>query len=232
MNDKQVRDIVNFYRICMVEKGGSNVVVKAGSCMESQQEIRPNNQDQYPSDIYVSHVLGGMEYNSYPLMLDAEGFLQQLMRNNCGDKCANVRTDKGNTAKPKRGAREINTENPGKIYINFTNCTTKCEYDSKYQSYYMKQKVRSNVEVDENGRKRHLTYKTGGKQHLTDKTGRKPHPRTLVNIDDLYTVKCRHCDTVRSINNAPTFLHCNGGCKKSYRCNLKLGSNKNWEVIC
>jgi hypothetical protein len=138
----------------------------------------------------------------------------------------------------------------------------------------MKQKVRSNVEVDENGRKRHLTnetgrkqhltektgrkrhltYKTGGKQHkphstyasgrkqsltdktgrkqhLTDKTGRKPHPRTLVNIDDLYTVKCRHCDTVRSINNAPTTLHCNGGCKKTYRCNLELGSNKHWEVI-
>jgi hypothetical protein len=221
LNDKQVRDIVDFYRICMVEKGGSNVVVKAGSCMKSQQEIRPNSQAQYPSDIYVSHVLGGMEYNSYPLMLDAEGFLQQLMRNNCGDKCANVRTDKGNTGKPKRGAREINTENPGKIYINFTNCTTKSEYEVKYQSYYTKQKVRSNVEVDENGRKRHLTYKTGGK----------PHPRTLVNIDDLYTVKCRHCDTVRSINNAPGSLYCNGGCKKTYRCNLKLGSNKNWEVI-
>ena len=254
MNDKQVADVVDFFVKGMVEKGGSNVVVKAGSCMKSQQEIRPNSQAQYPSDIYVSHVVSKTEYNSYPMMLDAEGLLQQLMRNNCGDKCANVRTDKGNTAKPKRGAREINTENPGKIYINFTNCTTKSEYEVKYQSYYMKQKVRSNVEVDENGRKRHLTYKTGGKQHkphstyasgrkqsltdktgrkqhLTDKTGRKPHPRTLVNIDDLYTVKCRHCDTVRSINNAPTTLHCSGGCKKTYRCNLELGSNKHWEVI-
>ena len=221
MNVKQVRDIVNFYRICMVEKGGSNVVVKAGSCMKSQQEIRPNNQAQYPSDIYVSHVLGGMEYNSYPLMLDAEGFLQQLMRNNCGDKCANVRTDKGNTAKPKRGAREINTENPGKIYINFTNCTTKSEYEVKYQSYYTKQKVRSNVEVDENGRKRY-TYKTGGKPRINLIT---------VNIDDLYTVKCRHCDTVRSVNKAPANLRCNGGCKKPYRCNLELGSNEHWEVI-
>jgi hypothetical protein len=86
----------------------------------------------------------------------------------------------------------------------------------------MKQKVRSNVEVDENGRK----------LPLTDKTGRKPHPRTLVNIDDLYTVKCRHCDTVRSVNNAPAMLYCNGGCKKTYACNLELGSNKNWEVIC
>ena len=190
--------------------------------MKSQQEIRTNSQAQSPSDIYVSHVLGGMEYNSYPLMLDAEGFLQQLMRNNCGDKCANVRTDKGNTAKPKRGAREINTENPGKIYINFTNCTTKSEYEVKYQSYYMKQKVRSNVEVDENGRKR----------HLTKKTGRKPHKeRTSVNIDDLYTVKCRHCDTVRSVNNAPGSLYCMGGCKKIYGCNLELGSNKHWEVI-
>jgi hypothetical protein len=221
LNDKQVADIVDFYRSCMVEKGGSNVVVKAGSCMKSQQEIRPNSQAQYPSDIYVSHVVSKTEYNSYPMTLDAEGLLQQLMRNNCGDKCANVRTDKGNTAKPKRGAREINTENPGKIYINFTNCTTKSEYEVKYQSYYMKQKVRSNVEVDENGRKR----------HLTDKTGRKPDQRTLVNIDDLYTVKCRHCDTVRSINNAPTTLHCSGVCKKTYRCNLELGSNKHWEVI-
>ena len=151
MNDKQVRDIVDFYRICMVEKGGSNVVVKAGSCMKSQQEIRPNNQEQYPSDIYVSHVLGGMEYNSYPMMVDAEGFLQQLMRNNCGDKCANVRTDKGITAKPKSGARLISEENPGKIYVAFTNCKAKGEYDDKYQSYYMTCKERSNVEVDKNG---------------------------------------------------------------------------------
>ncbi len=60
MNDKQVADIVDFYKICMVEKGGSNVVVKAGSCMKSQQEIRPNCQDQYPSNVYVSHVLGEM----------------------------------------------------------------------------------------------------------------------------------------------------------------------------
>jgi hypothetical protein len=232
LNDKQVADVVDFFVKGMVEKGGSNVVVKAGSCMKSRQKIRPNCQETYPSNVYVGHVVSKTEYNSYPMMVDAEGLLQRLMRNNCGDKCANVRTDKGNTAKPKRGAREINTENPGKIYINFTNCTTKCEYDSKYQSYYMKQKVRSNVEVDENGRKRHLTYKTGGKQHLTDKTGRKPHPRTLVNIDDLYTVKCRHCDTVRSVNNAPAMLYCNGGCKKTYACNLELGSNKNWEVIC
>ena len=222
MNEKQVADIVDFFVKSMVEKGGSNVVVKAGSCMKSQQEIRPNSQAQYPSDIYVSHVLGGMEYNSYPMMVDAEGFLQQLMRNNCGDKCANVRTDKGNTAKPKRGAREITTENPGKIHINFTNCTTKSEYEVKYQSYYMKQKVRSNVEVDENGRKR----------HLTDKTGRKPQKQTLVNIDDLYTIKCRHCDTVRSVNNAPAKVYCKGGCKKEYICNLELGSNKHWEVIC
>ena len=215
MNDKQVRDIVNFYRVCMVEKGGSNVVVKAGSCMKSRQKIRPNCQETYPSNVYVGHVVSKTEYNSYPMTLDAEGLLQQLMRNNCGDKCANVRTDKGNTAKPKRGAREINTENPGKIYINFTNCTTKSEYEVKYQSYYMKQKVRSNVEVDENGRKRY-----------------KPRINLItVNIDDLYTVKCRHCDTVRSVNKAPANLRCNGGCKKPYRCNLELGSNEHWEVI-
>ena len=198
MNDKQVADIVDFYKICMVEKGGSNVVVKAGSCMKSQQEIRPNSQAQYPSDIYVGHVVSKTEYNSYPMTLDAEGLLQQLMRNNCGDKCANVRTDKGNTAKPKRGAREINTENPGKIYINFTNCTTKSEYEVKYQSYYTKQKVRSNVEVDENGRKR----------HLTNETGRKQQKQTLVKNDDRYTVKCKHCDTVRSVDKAPVVLYC------------------------
>ena len=188
MNDKQVRDIVDFYRICMVEKGGSNVVVKAGSCMKSQQEIRPNSQAQYPSDIYVSHVLGGMEYNSYPMMVDAEGFLQQLMRNNCGDKCANVRTDKGITGNPGRGTRQITTENPGKIYVALTNCRTKGEYNAKFQSYYMKRKMCTNVEVDENGRKvtvqpcyfsgciMHPTYASGRKLHPTNKTGRKPCP--------------------------------------------------------
>ena len=222
---------------------GSKVVVKAGSCMMSQQEIRPNNQDQYPSNVYVSHVLGDMEYYSYPVLLEAEGLLQRLMRNNCGDKCANIRTDKGNTAKPKRGARLISKENPGKIYVAFTNCETRDEYDAKFQSYYMKNKDRTNVEVDENGRKvvvqpcyfsgrtMHSTYVSGRKQHLTDETGRKPHPRTLVNKDDLYTVKCKHCDTVRSVNKAPAMLYCAGGCKKQYCCNLELGSNKHWEVI-
>ena len=51
-----------------------------------------------------------------------------------------------------------------------------------------------------------------------------------MNKDDLYTVKCKHCQTVRSVNNAPAILYCTGGCKKLYRCNLELGSNKHWEV--
>jgi hypothetical protein len=117
----------------------------------------------------------------------------------------------------------------------------------------MKRKMRTNVEVDENGQKvtvqpcyfsgrtMHLTYESGRKPHLTEKTGRKPHPtnktgrkpqkQTLVKKDDKYTVKCEHCDTVRSVNKAPAMLYCKGGCKKSYGCNLELGSNKNWEVI-
>jgi hypothetical protein len=182
------------------------------------------------------------------------------MRNNCGDKCANVRTDKGNTARASSGTRQITTENLGKIYVALTNCKTKVEYNDKFQSYYMKRKMRTNVEVDENGQKvtvqpcyfsgrtMHLTYESGRKPHLTEKTGRKPHPtkktgrkphptnktgrkpqkQTLVKKDDKYTVKCEHCDTVRSVNKAPAMLYCKGGCKKSYGCNLELGSNEHW----
>ena len=188
MNGEQYDVIVNFFKYIMVNMEGSKVVLKAKSCMMSQQYIRPTCQSQYPSNVFVNHVLGDMEYASYQETIDAEGLMQRLMRNNCGDKCANVRTDKGNTAKPKRGAREITTENPGKIYVALTNCTTKGEYDVKYQSYYMKVKVRTNVEVDENGRKvgvqqcyfsgrtMHLTYESGRKPQHTKKTGRKPHP--------------------------------------------------------
>ena len=151
MDDKQVDDIVDFFKFSMVEMEGSNVVVKAGSCMMTRQEIRPNCQETYPSNVYVGHVVSKTEYNSYPMMVDAEGLLQRLMRNNCGDKCANVRTDKGITGNPGRGTRQITTENPGKIYVAFTNCKAKGEYDDKYQSYYMTCKERSNVEVDKNG---------------------------------------------------------------------------------
>jgi len=298
LDGEQFDDIVNFFIFMMVNMEGSKVVLKAGSCMMSQQEIRPTCQSQYPSNIFVSHVLGDMEYASYQEMIDAEGLMQCLMRNNCGDKWANVRTDKGN---PKSGTRLISEENPGKIYVALTNCKTKGEFDDKFQSYYMKQKVRSNVEVDENGRKLHLSYfsgrkmhptyasgrrrhliygngrrqhltektgrklhltygngrrlhlteKTGRRQHLTygngrrqhptNKTGRRPHPtkktgrkpykQTLVKKDDKYSVKCEHCDTVRSVNKAPVKLYCKGDCKKNYVCNLELGSNEHWEVI-
>ena len=154
----------------------------------TRQEIRPNCQDQYPSNVHVGHVVGDMEYASYAEMLDAEGLLQRLMRNNCGDKCANVRTDKGITGNPGRGTRQITTENPGKIYVALTNCRTKGEYNAKFQSYYMKRKMCTNVEVDENGRKvtvqpcyfsgciMHPTYASGRKLHPTNKTGRKPCP--------------------------------------------------------
>ena len=151
MNGEQYDVIVNFFKYIMVNMEGSKVVLKAKSCMMSQQYIRPTCQSQYPSNVFVNHVLGDMEYASYQETIDAEGLMQRLMRNNCGDKCANVRTDKGITAKPKSGARLISEENPGKIYVAFTNCKAKGEYDDKYQSYYMTCKERSNVEVDKNG---------------------------------------------------------------------------------
>ena len=132
MDDKQVDDIVDFFKFSMVEMEGLNVVVKAGSCMMTRQEIRPNCQDQYPSNVHVGHVVGDMEYASYAEMLDAEGLMQCLMRNNCRDKCANVRTDKGNTARASSGTRQITTENLGKIYIALMNCKTKIDYDDKF----------------------------------------------------------------------------------------------------
>ena len=61
-------------------------------------------------------------------MIDSKGLMQRLMQNNCGDKCANVRTNKGITAKPSSRARLISEEKPGKIYVAFTNCKTKGEY--------------------------------------------------------------------------------------------------------
>ena len=60
LNGEQYDAIVDFFIYIMVNLEGSKVVVKAGSCMMSQQEIRPNCQDQYPSNVYVSHVLGEM----------------------------------------------------------------------------------------------------------------------------------------------------------------------------
>jgi len=163
LNEEQYNDVVDAFIFAMVEKGGLKVVCKAGSCMTSQQEIRPTCQSQYPSDVYVNHVLCPMNYYSYSVMIEAEGLLQRLMQNNCGNLCANVRTDTGTTSNPKKGAREISKENPGKIYIAITNCKTRHEYDVKFKSYYMKRKENLDVELDENGRKRHECYFSGRK---------------------------------------------------------------------
>ena len=60
--------------------------------MTSQQEIRPPYKPitvQYPSDVYVDHVLFHMEYDSYDVMIEGEGLLQRLMQNNYG----HLRTD-------------------------------------------------------------------------------------------------------------------------------------------
>jgi hypothetical protein len=85
--------------------------------------------------------------------------------------------------------------------------------------------------TNKTGRKLCPTNKTGRKPCPTNKTGRKPRKQTLVKNDDRYTVKCKHCDTVRSVNKAPAVLNCKGGCKKNYVHDLELGSNKHWEVI-
>ena len=80
-------------------------------------------------------------------------------------------------------------------------------------------------------RKPNKCYFSGQLQHLTYTSGRKQHVTSLVNNVDKYTVKCKHCDTVRSVDKAPVVLYCQGDCKKNYVCDFELGSNKHWEVI-
>jgi len=75
-------------------------------------------------------------------------------------------------------AREISKENPGKIYFAITNCKARYEYDVRYKSHYMKRKENLDVELDENGRKRHKRHKcyfSGRKMHATYTGGKKPH---------------------------------------------------------
>ena len=81
----------------------------------SQQEIHPTCQSQHPSNVFIQE------------MIDSKGLMHQ---NNYRDKCANVRTNKGITAKPSSRARLISEEKPGKIYVAFTNCKTKGEYEA------------------------------------------------------------------------------------------------------
>jgi len=62
--------------------------------------------------------------------------------------------------------------------VSLTNIIRICsnEYDVKFKSYYTKRKENLDVELDENGRKRHECYFPGTKMRPTYASGRKPHP--------------------------------------------------------